>query len=210
MSKLWMLLIFGSGLVVLGLAALAFGVGQDSRLLPDNRIPEFTMKAMAAPTASKVGLFIAKDGAITRYSVHLGREDVPIYLHSMADEKIGKGEDIAYEAEIYPDGSEVYEIYRRINGKEKQLSVQHRDRSVKYIGTQLEEKEVPEKVQATLKTIKGFRVEKVIYKEGPRFAEYHVKGSMAGTPHRVRIGRDGNLLTVQRRITGDYEVVVQD
>jgi hypothetical protein len=210
MSKLWVLLILGSGLVVLALAALAFGIGQEARLLPDNRIPDFAMKALAAPTASKAGLFISKEGAITRYAVHLGREDVPVYLHSMADEKIGKGEDITYEAEIYPDGSEVYEIYRRVEGKEKQLSVLHRDRSVKYVGTQLEEGEIPEKIQAAIKNVKGFTFEKCIFKEGPRFAEYHVKGSIAGNPHRVRIGRDGHLLSVQRRIVGDYEVAVQD
>jgi hypothetical protein len=210
MGKLWMLLIIAAGLAALGVAALAFGIGQESRLLPDNRIPDFAMKAMAAPTASKVGLFISKDGAITRYAVHLGREDVPVYLHSMADEKIGKGEDITYEAEIYPDGSEVYEIYRRVDGKEKQLSILHRDRSVKYVGTQMEEKEIPERVQTTLKNVKGFTFEKCIFKEGPRFMEYHVKGSIAGSPHRVRIGRDGNLLSIQRRIAGDYEVAVQD
>jgi hypothetical protein len=210
MSKLWMPLIIAAGLVALGVAALAFGIGQESRLLPDNRIPDFAMKALTAPTASKAGLFISKDGAITRYAVHLGREDVPVYLHSMADEKLGKGEDIAYEAEIYPDGGEVYEIYRRVEGKEKQLSILHRDRSVKYVGTQLEDKELPERVQATLKNVKGFIFEKCIFKEGPRFAEYHVKGSIAGTVHRVRIGRDGNLLSIQRRIVGDYEVAVQD
>ena len=210
MGKLWVLLILGAGLAVLGVVALAFGVGQDARLLPDNRIPEFAMKALEAPTASKAGLFISKDGAVTRYAVHLGREDVPVYLHSMADERIGKGEDITYEAEIYPDGSEVYEIYRQVEGKEKQLSVLHRDRSVKYVGTQLDEKEIPEKIQDAIKNVKGFTFEKCIFKEGPRFAEYHVKGSIAGNPHRVRIGRDGHLLSVQRRIVGDYEVVVQD
>ncbi|HVE38283.1 MAG TPA: hypothetical protein VNM14_00260 [Planctomycetota bacterium] len=210
MSKLGMLLIIGSGLVLLGLAALAFAIGQESRLLPDNRIPEFAMKAFAAPTASKAGLFITKDGAITRYAVHLGREDVPVYLHSMADEKIGKGEDITYEAEIYPDGSEVYEIYRRVEGKEKQLSVLHRDRSIKYVGTQMEEKEIPEKIQAAIKNVKGFTFEKCIFKEGSRFAEYHVKGLIAGTSYRARIGREGNLLSLQRRIAGDFEVAVQD
>ena len=210
MSKLSVLLIIGSGFVVLGLAALAFGLGQDSRTLQDNRIPDFALKALSAPTASKASIFIAKDGTITRYAVHLGREDVPVYLHSMADEKIGKGEDIAYEAEIYPDGGDVYEIYRRVGGKEKQLSILHRDRSVKYVGTQLEEKEIPEKIQATLKNVKGFTFEKCIHKEGPHFSEYHLRGSIAGTPHRVRIDRDGNLLAVHRRIAGDYEVAVQD
>jgi hypothetical protein len=210
MSKLWVLLIFGSGLLLLGLAAFALGVGQDSRNVLENRIPEFALKALSAPTASKTNLFIAKDGTIIRYSVHLGREDVPQYLHTMADEKIGKGEDIAYEAEIYPDGGEVYEIYRRVGGKEKQLSILHRDRSVKYVGTQVNEKELPEKIQATLKTLKGFSFEKCIFKEGPRFAEYHVKGTISGVPHRVRIGRDGNLLALQRRIPGDVELAVQD
>jgi hypothetical protein len=210
MSKLWALLIFGTGLVVLALAAFAFGVGQESRTLQENRIPEFAMKALMAPTAAKPSLFISKDGAITRYSVHLGREDVPVYLHSMADEKIGKGEDISYEAEIYPDGGEVYEIYRRVEGKEKQLSVFQRDRSVKYLGKQLDEKELPEKIQTVLKSVKGFTFEKCIFKEGPRFAEYHVKGMISGVSHRVRISGDGTLLAVQRRIAGDFEVMVKD
>jgi hypothetical protein len=209
MSKLWMLLVLGSGLVVLGLAALAFGIGQESRLLPDNRFPEFAMKALAAPTASKAGLFLSKDGAITRYAVHLGREDVPVYLHSMADEKIGKGEDLEYEMELYPDGSEVFEVYRKVQGKEMQLSV-HADKSVKYVGREMDPKELPGKVGAGLRGVKGFTAEKAMFKEGPKFAEYHIKGNLGGTPHRVRLSGDGRLLSVQRKLAGEFELAVQE
>ena len=64
------------------------------------------------------------------------REGLPDWVHEMADEKLGKGEDVEYEIEVYPDGSEVYEVYRTVDGREKQLSVKP-DRTVYYIGTEL-------------------------------------------------------------------------
>ena len=199
-----------SAAIGLGMARTSKGGGQDSRNPLDARVPEFALKALTSPSATQAGVFIAKDGAITRYAVHIGKEAVPEWLHAMADEKIGKGEDLAYEAEIYPDGSEVYEIYRKIGGKEKQLSVAHRDRSVKYIGTQMDVKELPEKVQATLKGIQGMAAEKVLFKEGPNFAEYHIRGLAGAVPCRVRIGREGTLIAVQRRIPGEFEVAVPE
>jgi hypothetical protein len=196
-------------LACLGLASVLQGAGQDSRNFPEARIPAFPMKALSSPAAKKAGIFVSKDGTITRYTVHLDREGVPPWLHDMADEKIGKGDDLAYEAELYPDGSEVYEIYRMVAGKEKQLSVE-KDRTVKYVGTQVGETELPDRVQATLQGVKGFFFEKCILKEGPRFGEYHVKGMLRGVPHRIRIATDGRLLAVQRRIPAEFEVAVQE
>lgn len=208
MNRLSAFLIATAGLSSFGLACYSAGPRQDSRL-PEARIPEFPMKALASPAATKAGVFISKDGTITRYAVHLGREAMPEWIHAMADEKIGKGEDLTYEAELYPDGSEVYEIYRKVGEKEKQLSI-HRDRSLKYLGTQLEERELPDKVRTTVKGVKGFTVEKCIFKEGPSFAEYHLRGMIGGVHHRIRIAPDGNLIAIQRRIPAEFEVSVQE
>jgi len=185
--------------------SLAAWQSQDSKA----RIPEFPMKALASPGASKASFFVSRDGTITRYAVHVGPEAMPEWITKTADEKIGKGEDLEYEVELYPDGSEVYEVYRKVDGREMQLSV-HADRSVKYVGKQLDVKDLPEKVGAALRGVKGFTAEKCMFKEGPKFAEVHVKGNVAGAPHRVRLSGDGRLLSVQRRIAGEVEVAVQE
>lgn len=44
------------------------------------------------------------------------------------------------------------------------------------------------KVRATLSGVKGFSSEKCIFKQAPSFAEYHVRGLIAASPHRIRIG----------------------
>ena len=189
-------------------AALVAWRGQDSRE-PKARIPDFPMKALAQPTASRAGLFVSRDGTITRYAVHVGPEVFPEWVSKMADERIGKGEDLDYECELYPDGSEVFEIYRMIDGREKQLSV-HADRSVKYLGRQLDEKDLPDRVGATLRGIKAFAPEKIIFKDGPKFAEYHIRGRIASVPHRLRISSDGRLLSLQRKIPAEVELAVQE
>lgn len=173
------------------------------------RIPEFPMKALASPGATHASFFVSRDGTITRYAVHVGPEGLPEWIPRMADEKIGKGEDLAYEVELYPDGSEVFEIYRKVGGREKQLSV-HADRKIKYLGTQVEEKDLPENVGASLRGVKGFVMSKGILKEGPGFAEYHFSGRMGDTPHRVRLSGDGRLLSVQRKVAAEVEVAVQE
>jgi hypothetical protein len=191
--------------LILIAGSLAAWQSQESRA----RIPDFPMKALASPGASRANFFISRDGTITRYAVHVGPEALPDWITKMADEKIGKGNDLDYEVELYPDGSEVYEIYRRVDGREMQLSV-HADRSVKYVGRELDPKELPEKVAAAMRGVKGFIAEKCIFKEGPKFAEVHIKGSLGGSPHRIRLSGDGRLLSLQRRLPGELEVVVQE
>lgn len=185
--------------------ALAAWQTQESRA----RIPDFPMKALTSPSAVRASFFVSRDGTITRYAVHVGPEELPDWITKMADEKLGRGQDLDYEAELYPDGSEVYEIYRRVDGREMQLSV-HADRSIKYIGRELDPKELPEKVAASMRGVKGFIAEKCIYKEGPKFSEVHIKGSVGGLPHRVRISGDGRLLSIQRRLPGEIEVALQE
>jgi len=182
--------------------------GQDSRE-PKARIPGFTMRALAEPSATRAGMFVSRDGTITRYAVHVGPDALPEWVGKVADERIGKGEDLEYECELYPDGSEVFEIYRMVDGREKQLSV-HADRTVKYIGRQLDEKDLPDRVGATLRGIKAFVPEKIIFKEGPKFSEVHVRGRIAGTPHRVRISGDGRLLSIQKKVPAEIELAIQE
>ena len=43
-------------------------------------------------------------------------------------------------------------------------------------------------------------------KEGPTFYEVHVKGRMNGGEVRARIGKDGRLIALQRRIHSVIEV----
>lgn len=169
------------------------------------RIPEFIWKALSSPGATKLGLWTGSEGQILRYSVHVDKGAMPEWIHALADQKIGKGEDLEYEIEIYPDGAEVYEIYRRVDGLEKQLSVKA-DKTVYYIGTEVEPGRLPDAAASALRTMKGVTVGKIVLKEGPSASEIHVKAVQEGAPVRLRMSKSGRLLAVQRKIAAEIEV----
>jgi hypothetical protein len=171
------------------------------------RLPEFIWKALASPASRKAALWTGTDGQILRYSVHVDRAGLPDWIHAMADERIGKGEDLDYEVEIYPDGSQVYEIYRKVGGLEKQLSATA-ERRVYYVGVEQAPDKLPEAVSTALQDQKGLKVETCILKEGPDVAEYHLKATRDGMPCRLRVSKAGTLIAVQRRVPAEIEVPV--
>jgi hypothetical protein len=178
---------------------------QDGPTASDARIHPFILQALASPHAAKSNFFVSADGKIVRSSVHMKREGIPAWVHAMADEKLGIGEDVEYEVEVYPDGSEVYEVYRKIGGRQRQLSVKT-DKTVYYIGTEHDRKSMPPSIAAALRKIDGFEMKECVAKEGATFFEYHVKGVMRGSPHRARLAKDGRLIALQRRIPSEVEV----
>ncbi|HEX7897521.1 MAG TPA: hypothetical protein VF950_07155 [Planctomycetota bacterium] len=168
----------------------------------------FIAKALASPHAIRSNFFVTAEGKIIRSSVVLKKEGLPGWVHDMADQKLGKGEDLEYEAEVYPDGSQVYEVYRRIDGREKQMSVRV-DGTLFYIGTEHPVSALPPAVSGALAMIPGFEAKQCVSKEGPAFHEYHVKGAREGGEFRARVGKDGRLIALQRRVpsTTEFEVV---
>lgn len=169
------------------------------------KLPAFAWQALSSPLARKAGLWTTAGGAVSRTTVHVDKAGIPDWVHAMADAQIGRGPDLDYEIEVYPDGSEVYEVYRKVDGRERQLSVKQ-DRSVYYLGTEHEAGKLPEPVAKALKECKGAVAEKCVLKEGPAVAEYHVKATVDGAPCRIRISKEGKVLAVQRRIPSEIEV----
>ena len=203
----------------LGLSLLACGVlvaTQDSRDKKTgtwesrksadlHKVPPFAWQALSSPTAKKAGIWTSADGRMTRYSVHVDKAGVPDWLHAMADAQLGRGADLDYEVEVYPDGSEVYEIYRKVDGRERQLSVKA-DRTVYYVGIEHDADKLPEAVSTAIKDLKGLTVQKCMLKEGPTVAEYHLGATLNQATCRVRISKDGQLLAVQRKMQAEVEV----
>lgn len=199
-------------LLAASLGALSFlGFAQDRPKQENGAgIPDFTLKAWTSQRARKANLFVDRTGRIIRSSAHVDREGIPDWVHALADEKLGKGEDAAYEIEVYPDGSEVYEVYRTIDGRERQLSVRAGDRKLYYLGTMVDAKDLPANAARALSGLKGFQVEKCVLKEGPSFTEYHVRGFRDGVPYRVRLAKDGSMIAAQKRIPAEIEVAMED
>lgn len=183
------------------LALLQEGAVQDDQ----GRLHPFVAKALASPHAIKSNFFVTADGRVTRSSVHVKKEGIPDWVHAMADEKIGKGEDLDYEVEVYPDGTQVYEVYRKVNGKERQLSAAA-DRTVYYIGLEQDVASLPPEVASTLAKLEGFEAKRCVVKEGATFHEYQVKGTLNGGELRARLGKDGRLIALQRRLPSEVEV----
>lgn len=169
------------------------------------RLPEFVWKALSSPHAKKANFWTGPDGQLLRYTVYVERGGIPDWVHAMADERLGKGEDLEFELEVYPDGSNVYEIYRKIDGLEKQLSVKA-DRSLFYIGTEQPADKLPEPVSSVIRDMKDLKISKCVFKEGKNVSEYHLKATRDGVPCRIRISKAGRLIAIQRRIPADVEV----
>lgn len=197
-----------AGLAVSLSAACSESAGKDGDCCAADsggRVPGFTMKALTSPHVHEANFFVSSDGTIVRSTAYLKRKGIPDWVHAMADEKIGKGEDVAFEVEVYPNGTEVFEIYRTIGGNKKQLGVTA-DRKVYYLGTEHPKDDLPAAVSGAVGKMKGFEVERCMAKEGPTFFEYHVRGTLDGNSDRARIGKDGRLIALQRRIPADVEI----
>lgn len=171
------------------------------------KLHPFIAKALASPHALKSNLFVSEEGRVVRSSVHVSKGGLPDWVHAMADEKIGRGDDLEYEIEVYPDGSEVYEVYRKIDGQERQLSVRP-DRTIYYIGSEIESERLPKAVSDTLGKLENFKTASCVSKEGATFHEYHVKGTLDGHPVRARVAKDGRLISVQKLLPSEVEVEV--
>jgi hypothetical protein len=139
--------------------------------------------------------------------VSVRREGIPEWTHQIADDKLGKGQEVAYEVEVYGDGTEVYEIARLIEGKPKKISIR-RDQQVRYVEQLFDKASLPAAVATTLGKIEGFQVGEVRRREGDKLTEYHIVGLIAGVPHRAMIRADGTLQSVSRHLPAEMEVAV--
>lgn len=173
----------------------------------DAKLPKFIMEALSSPHALKAKLYVGKDGTIDRSKVFLARAGMPEWIHAVADEKLGKGEDVSYEAEVYADGTEVFEVVRRIDGKPKKISVR-RDKTVRYVETTVDKASAPAEVAATLAKLEGFQADEWRRREGDNLSEFHVRGSVVGIPHRARLRADGTLLAVDKHLAAELEVAI--
>ena len=170
------------------------------------RLPKFIMDALTSPHAVKAILTLAKDGTIERAKVVLQRGGMPDWIHAVADEKLGKGDDLSFEAEWYSDGGEVYEVTRRVEGKPKKISVRA-DRTVRYVETSVDRASLPPTVVENLAKLNVFRPEEWLKREGEN-VEYHIRGTVAGIPHRARVRDDGTLKSFDRNLPAEVEVAL--
>ena len=171
------------------------------------KFPKIIMEALGSPHALKGKIYVSRDGSIERSKVYLKREGVPDWALAVADEKLGKGDDIAYEVEVYSDGTEVFEIARLVKGKPKKISIL-RDRQIRYVESIVDKSAVPAPVSATLAKIEGYHVGEIHYREGEKISEYHVRGTISGIPHRALIRADGSLQSLSRHLAAEMEVAI--
>ena len=168
-------------------------------------LPRFIVEALSSPYAIKARLHVSRDGTIERAKVCLTREGMPEWTHDLADQKLGKGEDVSYEVEVYEDGTEVYEICRQVDCYPQKVSM-HRDRNILYVETGVDASSVIEAIATTLSKIPGFKPEEYYQRESDGTVEYHVVGTILGIPHRARIMADGTLRVLEKQLAAELDV----
>jgi hypothetical protein len=195
-----------TGCLAIGLAILLCSRSYSQDQEPQNpKLSKFIVDALASPHAIKARLHVTRDGTIERATVYLKRDGLPDWTHDLADEKLGKGEDISYEMEVYGDGTEVYEICRQVDCYPQKISMR-RDRNVNYLETCVDASALPEAVSTTLSKIVGFKADECSRRDGDGTSEYHITGAMLGIPHRVRITADGTLRVLEKQLAAEMVI----
>ena len=169
------------------------------------KLPKFILDALASPYALKARLHVGRDGTIDRASVGMAREGMPEWTHDIADEKLGQGEDISYDVEVYEDGTQVYEICRQVDCYPRKVSI-HQDRNILYVETGVDASAVVEAVSSTLDKIPGFKPEEYARRDLDGTMEYCVTGTILGIPHRARINADGTLRFLEKQLAAEVDV----
>ena len=169
------------------------------------KLHKFILDALASPYALKARLHVGRDGTIDRASVCMAREGMPDWTHTVADEKLGQGEDISYQVEVYEDGTQVYEICRQVDCYPQKVSIRQ-DRNILYVETGVDASAVVEAVSTTLDKIPGFKPEEYARRDLDGTMEYCVTGTILGIPHRARINADGTLRCLEKQVAAEVDV----
>jgi len=193
-------------IAILGLSFMLGGCCQPARVPPgDNSavVPAFVLEGMRAPGASRAKVYLDTQGRVIKSAAYVTKAEIPEWVHKLADEKIGAGEDTEYELEHYPDGDQVYEIARKVEGQEIELSVKL-DKTLKYIEKPIAEQDIPPAVKSALPT--DFTAESMGVKEGPGLKQYIFRGKQAGLAVHLILDPAGKLLGNFRVLPGRLEI----
>jgi hypothetical protein len=170
--------------------------------------PEFIREQLSSPHALRAKLYIAPDGKVRKYAVYLAEEGVPAWVPEMADQELGQGEDVEFEAEQYENGDQVYEVTRVVDGQKKELSVKL-DKTVKYVETPIGPDALPAPVKAAVEGVSGFTPELYLTKKGPDLEVYQVKGEKDGKSYRLDLAADGSVTSQSRELDAGLVVDVE-
>jgi len=169
-------------------------------------IPGFVLDALHSDGAKSVKIYLAKDGTVRKSAVYVTKESLPNWVHALADEKLGQGEDEEYEVEQYGDSHQVYEITRKVDGVSLELSVAV-DKTLLYVEKKLAAKDLPEKVAAVLKEREGFTLDEAEAKTFPDGKmEYELEGKQGGFDVQLKVSADGEILSQGRMFTAKVTV----
>lgn len=168
-------------------------------------LPSFVVDALQAPTARKAKLYVGPDGALVKAVAYVERAAIPDWVHAMADEQLGAGEDTEYEVEQYADGTQTYEVTRTVGGLKAELSVTT-DRKMRYVERALADDAVPEPIKAAIGAIEGFEVTRIEHKKGPAIDQFEAVGMQGGSEMRLGFEPSGKLTSRARRLPATVQL----
>lgn len=174
------------------------------------RVPEFPWAALKGPHAVKVKVYVAPDGSFAKWTVHVTRAGMPEWVHPIADQELGKGEDVEYEVEQYASGDTVYELTRRVGGKRIEVSLRSTDHKRVYIERKdLELDALPAPVKQAVASVAGFVAKACSTKTyvSPASTLHEVEGELAGAPYTIFVTPEGKITVRRTTLTAEVKVM---
>lgn len=168
-------------------------------------VSAFILEGLQSPHALRAKFYLDASGRVVKSAAYVSKKAVPEWLHTLADEKIGKGEGTEFELEQYENGDQVYEVTRKVDGKEVELSVKT-DKTLKYIERPMDPDALPEAIKAAVAGQAGFLADSAAHKEGPGLLHYTLRGKKGGEPWHLILDGEGKLIGSYRILEARIEV----
>lgn len=172
---------------------------------PQPALPDAVLAALRLPTSLRATVVLGTDGAVRKSTAYVPREAMPEWVLTMAEEKLGAGEDVEFEVEVYEDGVTVYEVTRRVAGEEVELSV-NADKSVRYLEKTVDPAKLPEAVATAVAAIDGFVPAKAALKEAAGAKQYQVTGQRDGRTYRLVLDETGKQMGKSRVLAAELHL----
>lgn len=171
-------------------------------------VPSFPLEALVGSHAKSAKLYVGVDGTLRKFAIHVERAGLPDWVHAMADKELGQGDEMEFEVEQYADGTQVYEVTRRVDGKQIELSVRAKDRTKYYVERKdLPLEGIPAPVRKAAEGIAGLQIKSYAVKERADGKIHQVEGERDGRPFSIHVADDGTVKEQRTELPAKVKIV---
>ncbi|MCA9540634.1 MAG: hypothetical protein KC620_17165 [Myxococcales bacterium] len=189
------------------LIALTLLAGCAGQPPPTPAVPPFVAQALTGAHGLRGKFYLTADGRFEKFVAYVERDAMPDWIHPLADEKLGAGEEVDFEVEQYADGARAYEVTRLVDGRKAELSVTP-EQQIRYVEREVPLDALPAPVKQAVDAMAGVTIDHVEQKEGPGINAFEVIARDGERELRVVLSPEGGVVERASRLSAVLQIIM--